>query len=230
VIGVLRGTGTTAILVTHDPGEAFAVSDQLAVMQGGVIMQCAHPETVYWQPASPAVARLTGAAIFLPGQCRARSASCALGALPLHQNATPPDGAVVVMVRPERVHWQADGPGVPARVVPRSVRGGRPPAGRPRQHPHPGRLHGLAGTGGLTRHPPPHCIGLVEPIRCTLSAAHARPSSWSLPLSSSPITNELLHALFIVAIAAEAMTAALAAGRREMDWLGVCLLGCITAL
>ena len=55
VIGVLRGTGTTAILVTHDPGEAFAVSDQLAVMQGGVIMQCAHPETVYWQPASPAV-------------------------------------------------------------------------------------------------------------------------------------------------------------------------------
>ena len=49
-------------------------------------------------------------------------------------------------------------------------------------------------------------------------------------MSSSPITNELLHALFIVAIAAEAMTAALAAGRREMDWLGVCLLGCITAL
>ena len=54
--------------------------------------------------------------------------------------------------------------------------------------------------------------------------------SRSLSLSSSPITNELLHALFLVAIAAEAMTAALAAGRREMDWLGVCLLGCITAL
>src|SRR5699024_1646880 len=32
VIGVLRHTGTTAILVSHDPGEAFAVSDQLAVM------------------------------------------------------------------------------------------------------------------------------------------------------------------------------------------------------
>jgi iron(III) transport system ATP-binding protein len=37
VIGVLRGTGTTAVLVTHDPGEAFAVSDHLAVMQAGEI-------------------------------------------------------------------------------------------------------------------------------------------------------------------------------------------------
>lgn len=41
---------------------------------------------------------------------------------------------------------------------------------------------------------------------------------------------ELLHILYLVAIVAEAMTAALAAGRREMDWVGVCLLGCITAL
>jgi len=40
----------------------------------------------------------------------------------------------------------------------------------------------------------------------------------------------LLQALFVVAIIAEAMTAALAAGKREMDWLGVCLLGCVTAL
>ena len=40
----------------------------------------------------------------------------------------------------------------------------------------------------------------------------------------------MLHILFIVAITAEAMTAALAAGRRSMDWVGVCLLGCVTAL
>jgi len=40
----------------------------------------------------------------------------------------------------------------------------------------------------------------------------------------------LLKVLYIVAIVAEAMTAALAAGRREMDWVGVCLLGCVTAL
>lgn len=40
----------------------------------------------------------------------------------------------------------------------------------------------------------------------------------------------MLYVIFLVAIAAEAMTAALAAGRRKMDWFGVCLLGCVTAL
>src|SRR5690606_17427830 len=51
--------------------------------------------------------------------------------------------------------------------------------------------------------------------------------------SSMPGTFEsttLLHILFVIAIIAEAMTAALAAGKREMDWLGVCMLGCVTAL
>ncbi|MCX8999735.1 trimeric intracellular cation channel family protein [Rhizobiaceae bacterium BDR2-2] len=40
----------------------------------------------------------------------------------------------------------------------------------------------------------------------------------------------ILHILYVIAITAEAMTAALAAGRRSMDWIGVCLLGAVTAL
>ncbi len=40
----------------------------------------------------------------------------------------------------------------------------------------------------------------------------------------------LFHALYLIAIVAEAMTAALAAGRRSMDWVGVALLGSVTAL
>ncbi|SDG52414.1 trimeric intracellular cation channel family protein [Pelagibacterium luteolum] len=40
----------------------------------------------------------------------------------------------------------------------------------------------------------------------------------------------LLHTIFVIALAAESMTAALAAGRRNMDWFGVCVLGCVTAL
>jgi uncharacterized membrane protein YeiH len=48
---------------------------------------------------------------------------------------------------------------------------------------------------------------------------------WNLPPSDTA-----LHFLQMVALAAQAMTAALAAGRRSMDWVGVCLLGCITAL
>ena len=41
---------------------------------------------------------------------------------------------------------------------------------------------------------------------------------------------EVFHILYLIAIVAEAMTAALSAGRRQMDWLGVALLGSITAL
>ncbi|KDD19944.1 trimeric intracellular cation channel family protein [Bordetella bronchiseptica] len=40
----------------------------------------------------------------------------------------------------------------------------------------------------------------------------------------------LLYTLYLVAIVAEAMTAALAAGRRDMDWVGVCVIACVTAL
>ena len=43
-------------------------------------------------------------------------------------------------------------------------------------------------------------------------------------------TDSVLHVLSFIAVAAQAMTAALAAGRRSMDWVGVCMLGCITAL
>src|SRR5260370_15811588 len=48
---------------------------------------------------------------------------------------------------------------------------------------------------------------------------------WNLPPSDT-----VLHVLSLVALAAQAMTAALAAGKRSMDWVGVCMLGCITAL
>lgn len=40
----------------------------------------------------------------------------------------------------------------------------------------------------------------------------------------------MLEVVFWIAVAAEAMTAALAAGRRSMDWFGVCVLACVTAL
>ncbi len=49
-------------------------------------------------------------------------------------------------------------------------------------------------------------------------------------MNNGPGSEYVLHVLYLVAITAEAMTAALAAGRREMDWVGVYLLGCVTAL
>jgi uncharacterized membrane protein YeiH len=48
---------------------------------------------------------------------------------------------------------------------------------------------------------------------------------WGLPPSDT-----VLHILSLVALAAQAMSAALAAGRRSMDWMGVGMLGCVTAL
>lgn len=123
VVAVLRQTGTTTVLVTHDPGEAFAVADMVAVMQGGQIMQCAPPEQVYWQPQTPSVARLTGASIFLRGQSQGDAATCPLGRLPVQPGHTKPAGDVWVMLRPEQVALAQQGEGVPASVTHSSFRG-----------------------------------------------------------------------------------------------------------
>ena len=48
---------------------------------------------------------------------------------------------------------------------------------------------------------------------------------WNLPQ-----TDTVLQVLSLIALAAQAMTAALAAGRRSMDWMGVAMLGCVAAL
>jgi uncharacterized membrane protein YeiH len=49
-------------------------------------------------------------------------------------------------------------------------------------------------------------------------------------MQNLPSSDIVLYVLSLVALAAQAMSAALAAGRRSMDWVGVCFLGCITAL
>src|ERR1700755_1427726 len=55
-------------------------------------------------------------------------------------------------------------------------------------------------------------------------------SNQTASMWTRPPVDTVLHVLLLVASAAQAMTAALAAGRRSMDWVGVCLLGCVTAL
>jgi iron(III) transport system ATP-binding protein len=53
---LLREMGTTAVYVTHDQEEAFALADRIAVMQGGRIRQLASPELLISEPASTLVA------------------------------------------------------------------------------------------------------------------------------------------------------------------------------
>jgi len=55
-------------------------------------------------------------------------------------------------------------------------------------------------------------------------------SLWGNDMWTLPPGDTVLHLLSWVALAAQSMTAALAAGRRSMDWVGVCMLGAITAL
>lgn len=123
VVGVLRRTGTTTVLVSHDPGEAFSVADQVAVMQGGVIMQSARPDQVYWQPESPAVSRLTGASIFMEGKCVEGTATCALGRLFLYPQCTAVAGPALIMLRPEQVVPTLSNDGPQAYVAHSSFRG-----------------------------------------------------------------------------------------------------------
>jgi ABC-type Fe3+/spermidine/putrescine transport system ATPase subunit len=55
-----RPEGMTAVYVTHDQAEAFAIADKLVVMNNGRIEQIDAPQTIYRQPATPFVARFLG--------------------------------------------------------------------------------------------------------------------------------------------------------------------------
>ena len=53
-------TGVTAIYVTHDQGEALAISDRIAVMNNGIIVQLGSPREIYERPSSEFVANFIG--------------------------------------------------------------------------------------------------------------------------------------------------------------------------
>lgn len=65
---ILVATGTTAILVTHDQREAFAMSDTIGVMRRGRIEQWDTAYNLYHRPATRYVADFIGEGVFLPGR------------------------------------------------------------------------------------------------------------------------------------------------------------------
>ncbi|HEX5333479.1 MAG TPA: ABC transporter ATP-binding protein [Cellulomonas sp.] len=62
----LTATGTTALLVTHDHDEAFAVADRIAVMEAGRLLQVAEPAELWQRPATRQVAEFLGYEVFVP--------------------------------------------------------------------------------------------------------------------------------------------------------------------
>ena len=79
---VLTTTGTTAIFVTHDQGEAFVVADRLAVMRSGGVRQIGSAREIWTQPADDWVAGFVGYSTVLDADAATR-----IGA------AVPPAGA-----------------------------------------------------------------------------------------------------------------------------------------
>jgi iron(III) transport system ATP-binding protein len=68
VRAILQAAGTTALVVTHDQHEAFAMADRIGVMQAGRLEQWDTPYALYHQPATPFVAEFVGDAVLLPVQ------------------------------------------------------------------------------------------------------------------------------------------------------------------
>lgn len=128
---ILKREGMTAILVTHDQNEAFAMADEIGVMEGGTIQQWDTPYNLYHQPANRFVADFVGQGVFLPGVVvSAHSVEVELGelhsGLPLECSqgcaSCGRDCGVEVLLRPDDVVHDDRSP-MQAEVTHKAFRG-----------------------------------------------------------------------------------------------------------
>jgi iron(III) transport system ATP-binding protein len=116
---ILIEARATAIFVTHDQEEALAMSDAVAVMRHGAVLQHASPHELYRRPSDCWVARFLGEAEFVAGTAHNGRVETALGAFADESGST---GSVEVMIRPESVQLVRDDTGT-ALVVDREFYG-----------------------------------------------------------------------------------------------------------
>lgn len=97
-----RRTGITFVFVTHDQKEAMALSDRIALMQDGQIVQCSTPGDIYGAPEHLSVARFVGSVLIneIPVTIRNEALFTAQSALGLRA-AEAPNGAFTLAVRAE---------------------------------------------------------------------------------------------------------------------------------
>jgi iron(III) transport system ATP-binding protein len=123
-----RRLGITAIYVTHDQAEALAISDRIAVMSEGRVLQYASPSDVYERPTSRFVAEFIGRSSFLHGVVvgvsdrRIQVKLAGSGTVVSAATAGAPlavDDQVVLAVRSERidVHGERAGENVVAATI-----------------------------------------------------------------------------------------------------------------
>lgn len=123
-----RRLGITALYVTHDQEEALALSDRLAIMHQGRIMQVGTPEEVYEHPRSRFVAEFIGLSDFLEGHVVTAAGperiEVAVNGLRLHvprADGVQPGQRLVVFIRPNEIelldHLPPDGVNVFEGVI-----------------------------------------------------------------------------------------------------------------
>lgn len=122
---ILRQSDTTAILVTHDQHEAFAIADEVGVLFNGELAQWGDPYQLYHEPNSMPVARFVGEGALISGAQHGHQVDTPFGQLPLkdcccdeHCDAQN----VRVLLRPDDVVHD-DAATMKARVVRKSFRG-----------------------------------------------------------------------------------------------------------
>ena len=121
---ILKAAGATAILVTHDQNEAFAMADKVGVMDQGRIMQWDTPYNLYHQPANRTVANFIGQGVLLPGVvCADACIQIELGeACSVRPHGFAAGTPVEVLLRPDDVIHDDSSP-LQATVVGRAFRG-----------------------------------------------------------------------------------------------------------
>lgn len=101
---VIRATGCTAVLVTHDQKDALAISDSIMIMRSGTVQQVGDPRSLYLRPANEFVAAFVGKSNLLHGMVSADRLfiETEVGRIPCSPGVLKAQrGPVKVSVRPE---------------------------------------------------------------------------------------------------------------------------------
>jgi iron(III) transport system ATP-binding protein len=134
VRGILKAAGATALFVTHDQLEAFAIGDRIGVMQHGKLHQWDNAYALYHRPATRFVADFIGHGVFAPARIEERQSSTgsgvvvstALGDLTDLQERPVPsayeDGLCDVLLRADDIVHDDNAP-VKAQIVRKAFRG-----------------------------------------------------------------------------------------------------------
>ncbi len=127
---ILKRTDTTAILVTHDQNEAFALADKIGVMHQGKLVQWATADELYHKPNTPFVASFIGEGAMIKGELIQGIIQTSLGKVPFNHNLDTTNNnstahtntQLQLLIRPDHIK-QDDNSDVRATVINRAFRG-----------------------------------------------------------------------------------------------------------